>query len=170
MKQRGFTLLEVMIALVILSTALILLANSWSGAGLRVRKAQSNFEIAALLEAKMAETELKYRGGSLDELPEDPEEFEIDEKFKWRLSAKKIEFPDLTKAFTQGGAINPMVESMVNQFTDTLSKAIREVTVTIILTMDKKTYEYSAVTYFVDYNKVGNIGPGVPGGAAGGGQ
>lgn len=168
MNKKGFTLLEVLIALVILSTAILLLANSWGGATLRVRKAQYNFEVAALLEAKMAETELKYRGGSLEELPEEPQEFEIDEKYKWRLSSKKIEFPDLKSAFTQGGSINPMVEGLVNQFSDTLSKAIREVTVTVVVMVDKKSYEYSAVTYFVDYNKVGNLGPGLPGGGGGG--
>jgi len=167
--NKGFTLLEVMIALVVMSSALILLANSWAGATLRVKKAQSSFEIASLLEAKMAETEIKYRGGSLDEIPEDPQEFDIDEKYKWRLSSKKIEFPDITSAFTQGGPVNPMIQTLVQQFTETLNKAIREVTVTIILTQDKKTFEHSAVTYFIDYNKVGGMGPGVPQAAPGGG-
>ncbi len=167
-QARGFTLLEVMIAIMVLSTALTLLGSSWGAASTRMRKAQLQFEAASLLESKMAEVELQYRGGSLDEIPEDPQENEIDEKHKWRLSSKKMEFPDLTSAFTQGGAINPMIQQLVQQFTETLKRSIKEVTVTVVVTDNAKDYEYKATTYFIDYNKVGMGGGGVPGVAPGG--
>lgn len=168
-RARGFTLLEVMIAIMVLSTALTLLASSWGAASIRIRKAQLQFEAASILESKMAEVEIQYRGGSLDEIPEDPQENEIDETHKWRLSSKKMEFPDLTSAFTQGGAVNPMIQTLVQQFTDTLKRSIKEVTVTVIVSDSGKNYEYSATTYFIDYSKAGGMGAGFPGGAPAGG-
>lgn len=155
-----------MIAIMVLSTALTLLGSSWGAASVRMRKAQLQFEAASLLESKMAEVELQYRGGSLDEIPEDPQENEIDDKHKWRLSSKKMEFPDLTSAFTQGGAVNPMIQTLVQQFTDTLKRSIKEVTVTVVVTDNGKNYEYAATTYFIDYNKAGMGGIG--GAGAGG--
>ena len=150
-----------MIATLILSTALVLLANSWGGAFVRIKKAQTNFEAAALLESKMAEVEMKYRGGSLEEIPEDPQENEIDSQYKWTVSSKKFEFPDLTPMFAKGEAMNTMVEGVVKQFTATLSKSVKEVTVTIVKMgagKGGKDLEYTATTYFIDYDKIGNMG------------
>lgn len=166
MNHKGFTLLETLLAVVILSSAILLLANSWSGSFLRVRKTQRSFEIAELLERKMVEVESKYRGKSLEEIPEEegPETFgEGFEKYKWKIKSKKLEIPDISSSMTakEGGA-NQFMMTVVKQLTEGLSKSIKEVTVSVILEDPafKKPLEYSVTTYFVDHDK--EIQMGVP--------
>ena len=60
--KRGFTLLEVLLAMALMTTALILLANSWSAGFNRVKKIQVTFELASLLERKMDEYDRRFRG------------------------------------------------------------------------------------------------------------
>ncbi|MEZ0391519.1 MAG: prepilin-type N-terminal cleavage/methylation domain-containing protein [Pseudobdellovibrionaceae bacterium] len=155
--SKGFTLLETMLAVVILATALLLLTNSWSSSFLRVRKTQIQFEVTALLERKMTEIELKYRGKSVDEIPEEESEDFGSEypQYSWKLSSKKLEIPDVsaTLASQEGGAGDFMI-SVVKQMTEALSKSIKEVTVTVIKKDAKpKPIEYSVTTYFIDYDK-----------------
>ncbi len=162
---RGFTLLETLIAVVILSTALMLLANTWSSSGIRVRKTQIQFEIAALLERKMTDLEIEYRGKSLDEIKEETSPEPIGDEFpqyKWKMKSKKLEFPDLSASMAaKEGGTNAFMSTVVKQLTESLSKSIKEVTVTIILeSKGRKPQEFSVTSYFMDYDK--DIQMGVP--------
>ena len=160
----GFTLLETLIAMIIMSTALLLLANSWSSSALRVKKAQLSFEIGSLLERKMSEIESKYNGKSIDEIQEEEEGDFGDEhpQYSWKLESKKLEFPGLAALLTsQEGGADQMTTMVMNQITEQLSKTIKEVKVTIVYKGSKKPLEFSATRYFVDYTKELNLG--VPG-------
>lgn len=163
--QKGFTLLETVIAVAILSSALLLLSNSWGGAFMRVKKTQTSFEAAAMLERKMNDIELEWRGKTLDEIPEEKDgDFgEESKQYTWKMTSKKLEFPDLSSALTakEGGA-SQMLMMVVKQLVETLSKTIKEVTVTVIYKPEnaKKAIEYSVTTYFVDYDKEMNFGIG----------
>ena len=154
-----------MLAVVILSSALLLLTNSWSGSYLRVRKTQRQFEVAALLERKMTDVELEYRGKSIDEIPEEKSEEDIGEEYpqyKWKMTSKKLELPDIsTTLASQEGGTNAFMTTVVKQLTEGLSKAVKEVTVTIILQEEKlPKQEFSVTTYFVDFDK--DLAMGVP--------
>lgn len=165
-KSKGFTLLETIIAVVILSSALLLLVNSWGGAYMRIRKTQLNFEVSALLERKMTEVELEYRGKPLEAIPEEKEEDFGDEfpQYSWKLKSKKLELPDLSAALTaQDGGADQFTIALVKQLTDGLSQMIKEVTVTIVFSPPKgNKIEQSVTTYFVDYEK--ELSLGIPGG------
>lgn len=162
----GFTLIETMMALVILASALLLLTNSWSGSLMRLNKTQLVFEVAALLERKMTEVEIKYKGKPLDSIPETAEDSFGDEypQYSWKLASKKLEIPDLSSALrAQNGGEDQMLVGLVKQLTEGLSKSVKEVTVTVIFKPAKgKGAEYSVTTYFVDYDQ--EISFGVPGG------
>jgi len=166
LNKRGFTLVETLFAVVILSTALLLLSNSWSSSSLRVRKTQQQFEAAALLERKMTEIELEYRGKSIDEIPDDKNDNFGDDypQYSWKMESHKLEIPDVSATLaSQSGGVDQFTLTVIKQLTDGLSKAIKEVTVTVILAVPKgKPLEYSVTTYFVDFDK--NIGLGMPGG------
>jgi len=157
-KPLGFTLLETMLAVVILSSALLLLTNSWGGSYLRIRKTQRQFEVAALLERKMTDVELEYRGKSLDEIQDERGPEDIGEEYpqyQWKMTSKKLELPDISATLSaQEGGADAFMIMVVKQLSEGLSKAVKEVTVTIILTEDKqKPLEYSVTTYFVDFDK-----------------
>lgn len=164
MRSRGFTLLETLIAMVILASALMLLTNSWGAAGVRVRKTQRNFEISSLLERKMTEIDLEYRGKPVDSIPESKDgTFDGIDDYTWKMTSKKLEVPDISPTLTsRDGGADQMLMMVVKQMTEAISKAIKEVTVTIVYTGAKKPLEYSVTTYFVDYDK--EVPLGVPGG------
>ena len=165
-RKNGFTLIETMLAIVIMASALILLTNSWSGSITRVRKTQQIFEIAALLERKMAEVEIEYRGKPLDSIPEEAEDSFGEEypQYRWKLTSKKLEFPDLSAALTgQDGGVDQMMLSLIKQLSEGLSQSIKEVTVTVVFQPQgaTKPIQHSVTTYFVDYDKPVTFG--VPG-------
>lgn len=162
---KGFTLIETVIAMVILSGALLLLANSWGASFARLKKTQQAFEVSAMLERKMTDIELEYRGKSLDEIPEEKSgDFGSEyPQYSWKLKSKKLEFPDISSALTaQSGGADQMLMSLVKQLSEYIAKAIKEVKVTVVYTANKKPLEFSVVTYFVDYDK--EVSFGMPGG------
>jgi general secretion pathway protein I len=158
-REGGFSLIETLVAVMILSTAMLLLTNSWSAAFNRVRKTQVQFEVSALLERKMFEVEMEYYNKPIDSIPEEQSGDFSDKypQYKWRLKSKKLEVPDLSPLMTsQEGGANQMLITVIKQMTEALGKAIREVQVTIIMdpsNAKQKPQEYSATRYFVDYDK-----------------
>ncbi|MBS1970459.1 MAG: type II secretion system protein [Bdellovibrionales bacterium] len=169
--RKGFTLLETLLAVVILSMGILLLTQSWSGSFLRIRKTQLNQDVAALLERKMNEIDLEFRGKPLDTIPEEKEDDFGAEypQYKWKMISREFQMPNMSSILMQqeGGA-NDMLMMMIQQLTEHLSKTIKEVKVSVIYTGGKKPLEYSIVTYFVDYNKplaIGGSTGAAPGGA-----
>lgn len=153
-------------AVVILASALLLLTNSWGSSFLRVKKTQLQFEVAALIERKMSELELEYRGKPLDSIPDEREEdFGSDfPQYSWKMTSKKLEFPDLSSVLTsKDGGTDQMTLSLIKQLSDGLSKSIKEVTLTVTYKpLQGKPLTYPVTTYFVDYDQA--ISFGVPGG------
>jgi general secretion pathway protein I len=162
--NRGFTIIETLLAVVILSSALLLLTNSWSSSFMKIRKTQQNFEVAALLERKMTELEIEYRGKSLESIPEEREDsFGGDsnlEAYSWKMESQQLEIPDFSGTLTaQEGGADPFLISLVKQLSEGLSKAVKEMKVTVIYKPPKgKAMNYSATMYFVDYDKELAIG------------
>lgn len=168
--QRGFTLIEVLVALLIVSAAIMASANLWSGNFSVMRKTALNYDVATILERKMVEIEAKYAGKPLTEIPDEEEgDFGTDfPQFRWRMKSREMEFPDLTPIIMgQSEEPNEMLISMIKQMTEYLSKAIKEVQVAVFVRRGKREMEFSATQYFVDYSK-GFGGPGGPGGDASG--
>lgn len=162
-KSKGFTLIEALLAMAILSTALLLLANSWSASFNRVKKTQLNFEISTLLDRKMSELIREYAGKPIAEIPDEKEEDFGDElkNFSWQMTSKKFEFPDISSSLTaRSGGADQMTMMVVKQMTEQISKSIKEVTVTIIYKAAKQPIKVSATTYFTDFDKPVTMGGG----------
>lgn len=156
MRKNGFTLIETVMAMVILSSGIMLLANSWSGSFMRVRKTQLSTEVTALLERKMVEVEMEYAGKSLDSIPEETEDdFGSDyPQYSWRMTSKEFEVPDISATLTaQAGGADEMALTIMKTLTEHLSKSVKEVKVTVIYKGAKKPLEFSATQYFVDYDR-----------------
>lgn len=168
-KNSGFTLLETLLAIAIVSTALILMSQSWAGSFQRIRKTQVNFEVASLLERKMTEIELEYRGKKLEEIPEEKSEDFGDEypQYSWSMKSKALEMPDISASMSsQDGGVDQMTQSVVKQLTEGLSKMVKEVTLTVTYkpqnVKNAKPQDFSVTTYFVDYDKEVSFGmPGI---------
>ncbi len=142
--------------MMILSTGIILLQQSWSSSANRQNKMRILNEMSALLERKMLDLELEYADQSIDSIPEEKTEDFGSElpQYSWKMTSKKIDFPDIGAALTsQSGGAAQEVLTIMNQFRDHLSKSVREVKMTIIYKGSKKNLEASATRYFIDYDK-----------------
>lgn len=155
-KRTGFTLIEVVLAMMIMASGLFILVNSWSGTYDRLRKTQVKVQMAALLERKVVELEREFKGKSLDSIPEEKsDDFGSEAKdYSWSMTSKKLEVPDMTSTLVsrEEGADQTMLLIM-KTFTDHLSNSIKEVKVTIKFKDGKKTLDDSVTFYVVDYDK-----------------
>jgi len=173
MKKKGFTLLEVLLAMVILSSGIILLVNSWSGAFLRIRKTKITTEIAFLLERKVTEYEMKYRGKPISSLTDEEDDFGSEfPQYSWKAEVKDLEAPDITSlvAPNTGGNDDQMLQMVVKTLIEHLNKVIKEVKITVTYKGGKKLkpLSHSITTYFIDYDKEIQL-PGIGAGALPGG-
>jgi general secretion pathway protein I len=167
MKQKGFTLVETLLAMVILASAMVLLTTSWGGSYARIRKTQLKTEVIALLERKMVEIDTEYKGKPLDSIPEEKEDdFGSDyPQYRWKLKSKEFEFPDLGPMLTaKADGANQMLLMIMKQLSEHLKKTVKEVKVSVLYKPPKgDELEYSITTYYVDYDKQISL-PGMPGG------
>lgn len=176
--QRGFTLIETMIATVIMAGALIVIGSAWSGNHMRIEKARVNANMAALLERKMTELELEYRGKPVSEIKEEDSGAFTDEykQFRWEMRSKEFEMPDMTGALAgqdsnSSGSNNEMMTLIVKTVSEYVKTTVKEVTVTVFYKSPRaktKEFKQSIATYFVDYSKPLTLS-GLPAGAAGAG-
>jgi general secretion pathway protein I len=153
----GFTLIEILIAMLILAGGILLLSNSWSGSFMRIKKTQINTEMAALLERKMVELDILYRNKPLESIPESGgDDFGSEySQYSWTFTSKEFEFPDLSASLTSrdGGANNQLI-MVLKLLTDHLKKTVKEMKVTVIYNAGNgRKVEASVTTLFVDYNK-----------------
>lgn len=177
-KKRGFTLVEVLIAMLILAGAMVALSQSWSGSLFAFRKSQTLNAITSLLKKKVTELEIKYKTLSFTEIPETENgDFGKDyPDLKWLAETKDMDFPDLTQLLvTQDGGANEMLITIVKQMTEFFSKSIKELRVTVIWTSAGREVKYGVTTYLVNNTAAGNgLGPGgapqPPGGTPQGGK
>ncbi|HAG91527.1 MAG TPA: general secretion pathway protein GspI [Bdellovibrionales bacterium] len=152
-KNTGFTLLEVMIALAILAGGLLILNNSWTTNSLRLQKANIYNNAATLLQKKMVEMEAEYHDKPLEEIPES-ESGDFGSEFptyRWEMKSQELEFPDLSAMMIGDGQGNETTLTMIRQMTELISKSVKELKVTIFVKSHKKEVKFSATTYFVSY-------------------
>lgn len=155
-RRKAFTLIEVVLAMMVMSSGLFILTNAWSGTYTRLQKTQIQVQLAALLERKVVEIEREYKGKSLDSVPEEKEDdFGSDvPDYSWKMQSRKLEIPDLTSSLTakSGGANEDMLRIM-KMFTEHLSKSIKEVKITIIHKAKKKPVTAEVTIYLIDYDR-----------------
>ncbi len=165
--ESGFTLLETLIAVTIMLIAFAAILGIQSNSINATIRARSITTVAMLLKNEMVQAEAEIQGKSFDEVKKEdgggfPEPFG---DYRWTRVVKEIEFPSLnfsgpsgesggsssSKNKDQEGATE-MIELITKLVTQFLSKALREVTVTVYYKTGGKEMSYSATTYWVDLN------------------
>lgn len=166
-RQSGLSLIEVLIAMLILAGAFLVLGSSWSGSLLALRKTRLNTTVTTLLQKKMTEMEIKYREKP-DDLTEEGEAGDFGgefPEFRWEMKSRKLELPDMADALTaRDGGASEMEIQLVRLFFESLKEAIKEMKVTVFYKLhDAKEMEYSVTTYVVKYPTLTPPVAGAPG-------
>lgn len=158
--KNGFTLIEVILAMMVIAGGLLVLSNSWSGTYSRLRKTQVQVQMAALLERKVVEIEKEYKGKPIDTIPEEKEDnFGSDlPEYSWKMTSQKLELPDISPVLAgqqQASEVGTKLDliTIMKLFTEHLNKSVREVKIEILYKDSKKPLSADVVIYMIDYDR-----------------
>jgi prepilin-type N-terminal cleavage/methylation domain-containing protein len=162
-KRRGFTLLEVLIAVTILVGGVIVVGTSWSGNFLRMRKATLYNNVALLLERKVTELEAEFREKPLTEVVDQTGNFGTDlPQYRWSFTQKEFVMPDLSSILLgNDNTKDEMLVQFIKATTEYISKSVKEGTVTVFVKAGAKEIPFTVTTYFIDYSQELSV-PGLP--------
>ncbi len=161
--QEGFTLIEVMMATVIMAISFGAILAVQGGAVRASIRAKEMATVTTLLRNQMIQTEYQIQGKTFEMVKkEDQGAFKAPyQDYSWQTSIHEITLPDLTPilnaaagnatAQANGGA-SELVQTLGRTLTKFLSKALREVTVTVLWNRGGKPTSVSVSTYWVDLN------------------
>ena len=154
--EAGFTLLEVLISLVIITMAFTAILDAESGSLHASAKAKQMNIIAMLAKNAMTEMEYDIEGKTFDEFPKTgAKTFEppYDQGYRWSYEIKQLKFPNLNIAGGKSGeGTSDAISQMTRLITKFLSDALREVDVTVAWGPSNKEQTFSLSTYWVDLN------------------
>ncbi len=160
--MRGFTLLEVLVALIITVAAAFLLSTAWSGNLARVRKTTMYNNVAQLLQRKIAEINAENSTKQFSELIDVHKEGDFGKQYpqySWSFKTQKLTPPDLGGILaSQKGGANQMLLTMLSKMQQIMHQSILEATVTVYVKMRNKEFPYSVTYYIVNYNAPINVG------------
>lgn len=147
--RKGFTLLEIMVAVAILSISLVALLTFQGNTMLTSGRAERITEATLLARMKMAEIELELdksmRKGEFPEEKTEEGEFEDPfDNYKWKLSIRGVKLP--APVMGEEGSIESMVG---RQLTEEIAKTVREVKLEIIWMEMNESQSIDVVTHIV---------------------
>lgn len=131
--NKGFSLLEIMVAVAILATSMVVLMALQGSTLLASGRAERLSQATYLARQKMVETEIEIEEDlAKNKFPEQEVEkagqFEEPfEDFRWKYTLKKVEIP----VGDQEGEGNPLIGGEIKKIMDQISKAVREVKITV---------------------------------------
>ncbi|MDE0518869.1 MAG: type II secretion system protein [Bdellovibrionales bacterium] len=153
-KKTGFTLIEILIALVILSGATIIISRIWLGNTKRIQKVSDYHKIVELMEQKISELEFDWRKKNFDSIPrEDKGTFEGEKYFSWSVKTQPLTLPDPQSFMNLLGQTDDMAIQVSQVTIQFLSQAIIEAKLTIHYKKGLLESAYSLTTYIVDHNR-----------------
>lgn len=153
---KAFTLIEVVLAMMIMASGLFILTNSWSGTYNRLKKTQVKVQLAALLERKVVEIEREYKNKSLDSIPEEKEDSFGEDlaEYSWKMTSQKLELPDLSAVLeSQQDGVKTDLASLMKIFSEHISKSVKEIKVEVTYKDKKKPITVDVVFYMIDYDR-----------------
>ena len=155
--QVGFTLLEVLIALAIMSVAFGAIIMLESRNMEAMERAERMNVVTMLAQNKMIEIESEFEGKKFDEISaEESGQFDSPyDEFRWTKTVEEVEFPNLLQTQDSdegpdGGRVSSFQRSMGQLITKFLTDSIREVTLTIYWPKGTGEQSTDISTYWVD--------------------
>ncbi len=166
-KKKGFTLIEILVSLVVLTGASIVISRIWTGNRERVTKIDDYHKIVQLMENKISELEFEWRKKNFNSIPrEEKGDFKEEKHFSWSVRTQPLKLPEpkqmlslFGQSQSQGQGASLQVAKVT---TDFLSQAVLEAKLTIHYKKGNLKSAYSITTYIVDHTKSISIPGGAP--------
>ena len=161
-KRAGFSLLEVMIALAILATSLMIILDFHSTAVITSGRAQTMSVATALARHQMAQLLLQMVAEvAAGRLPDEKSETGSFEEmgfpnFRWEMQIRKVEVPAPPLPEEAGGEL---VNKIIQSITEQISKATREMKLTVFWKEFEDEESIDVTTHLVSL-KGGKVGVG----------
>ncbi|MGZ3686752.1 MAG: type IV pilus modification PilV family protein [Bdellovibrionota bacterium] len=156
--EAGFTLLEVVIAMAIMLLAMSAILSLESSSIRATENAKEMNIVAMLARNEMIFWEYKVEGQQFEGFKlEDQGVFEAPfQDYRWTMKIKELKFPDLTALMGKTGQSKEgegqLQEMALKLFSNFLTKAIRELVVTVHWDRGGKEKTFVVSTYWVDLN------------------
>jgi prepilin-type N-terminal cleavage/methylation domain-containing protein len=157
--QRGFTLLEVMIAFALITIILFVAVLAQSSSVTSGIRAKNILMATNLAKNFINQQEVKYEGVAFDKLPKKEEgDFPEPHKgFKWELSFEEVDFGVLSEIIAQQAEANKQdkeanTDTVMKLFEDYLKKSVRRMKVTIHYPDSGATSSLSFTQLLVNYD------------------
>jgi general secretion pathway protein I len=149
---KAFTLVEVLIAMVVLAGASLVLYQSWNGSLAAVRKGRNYNTVTFLLQKKLVEFEVENKNKKVEDIKGIGKgNFGSDfPDYTWQVEIKPFSLPPITPPKLEG-TDNGLAETIIKTMTEYFEKAVREIRITVYYKRADKVLEYSASTIFVDF-------------------
>ena len=155
-KKKGFTLIEILVALIILAGATVIVSKIWVSNRQRMTKIDTYHKVVQLMESKMSELEFEWRKIKFNSIPKEAKgDFKKEKYFSWTVKTRPLKLPDpkhLLNLFGQNQSQGVALQ-VAQVTTDFLSQAVLETKLTIHYQKGKLKNAYSLTTYMVDHTK-----------------
>lgn len=151
-RREGLTLVEVMISMSIVVLSILTLSVAWSSNYGRLGKIRIYHDMAYLLNIQMKEFEMRFRGVSIDRIPDEESGTFEDEfsKYSWKFESQSLEFPDLTSLLLEENqTINEYQMQILTDVKKRLESSIKEARLSVFIRVNNREFKKSVATYFV---------------------
>ena len=154
--KKGFTLLEVLGSILILSGLIAMVSQVTFGGFRRLKKSQRIEKITFLLKQKMSDIESEYKNQNILNLPAEEEgSFEEEVGYRWKFETRQLEMPpSLTLLSLKGLPQSEMNLQIMELIKEVLVNTVTELKLTVTYEKHQKPIQYSLVSYFVNYEDV----------------
>lgn len=153
LKFRGFTLLEMLGALMIFAIAVLGFRYGQSGTAKLVINAERNAQALSLAQQQMTETEILLRSKNLKAMPDEEKgEFKDDafKDYKWTRKLEKVDLGCFMPTSTNGESSK---DGITKTFEDIFDTAVRKIKVTVEWKEGNKTRSQSLTQLFVRFQE-----------------
>lgn len=149
MNKKGFTLLEVMVAMAILAGSLTALIGLTGNSMIRSGRAEKLLTATMLARQKMADIEIDIeKARTKGEFPEEKDEDgtfdEPFEEYSWKMEIKKVDLPAPVSG--EKGSVQEMVGK---QLTKEISQTVRQLKFTILWKERGEEQSFDVVTHII---------------------
>ena len=154
---KGFSLLEVLTAVLILAGLIALIVEISYGTRRRIKKTIQLEKISLLLESKMLDLRGEFQGKYVIRLPEEGEgEFEEEPNYSWFYKTQALQLPESDLILSLiGFPENDLNSNVVDILKSVLSDTIVEIELTVSYQPPKGggSTQLSLSSYFINYEQ-----------------